>query len=70
DLPFFVFAFTTLPASRFLAVNAQPGRFIRVKQAYSFEGANFAFCCSNARFQTYIQLGSKDRVTWRQSSTP
>ena len=43
-----VLVFTVLPASQFLAVNAQNGRFI-VKQATASEGANFAFYpCSNA----------------------
>ena len=65
DLPVFVSALTTLPASPFLAVNAQAGRFT-VQQATVSEGANFAFCtCSNACLQIYNQLSSGDRVTWR-----
>lgn len=68
DLTLFVFVFTTLPASSFLSVNAQRGRFI-VEQTTVSESAHFAFCnCPNARFQTH-NLRSGDRVTWRQSPT-
>ena len=59
DLPFLVSVFTTLPASPFLAVNAQTGQFI-FKQGTVSEGAHFQIC---------NQIGFGDRVTWRQRST-
>ncbi|KIJ90613.1 hypothetical protein K443DRAFT_537818 [Laccaria amethystina LaAM-08-1] len=43
----FRFVSTTLPASPFLAINTQTGRFI-IEQATFSQGDNFAFCtCSN-----------------------
>ncbi|KIJ97407.1 hypothetical protein K443DRAFT_245231 [Laccaria amethystina LaAM-08-1] len=63
------FVSTTLPASPSLAINAQTGQFI-LKQATFSQGANFAsVLVPMPPFQIYNQLSSRDKVTWRHSST-